>query len=214
MTSPNEMRQQSSPDAGFGVGNEPTHQQIADVELRRQAIARALGNPEKADSYSRLLAHLTSILPANEAQQLAEDPLMFVSKKYLFRGMSVDALRHAEECGFYEPQPGEMWGIAVYTSNSPYAAFSHNKGAVVVLDKGKLKYASKDGIVDVGSDLYQVGNAQYLEGLPPREAKDAVYTMDNRWDISRQAPGGNPNARIVELRNPQPFTATRAKLYI
>lgn len=185
--------------------------------INRDAVLRAISDPGRISSYTEVIKAVASLLSPSEYELLIQDPIRFTSADFLFRGVSLDAFQRAKETGFYQPQAGQHCGHAVYTSNSPFTSFEYSRskdGMLVVFDKSKIDLMTPHGIVDVASDLYRTENEEYLKGIPKTRHRDEVFTMDNRWDISVSSGTSNPEARNIELRKPQPFSATVAQVFV
>lgn len=191
----------------------PAQEPVLYLAVNETVIYEKIKNQDTAEHYAKLAQVLIKYLPAEEQNAFANDPIGFTSNTQVFRGLTkekfADLVRHGE----YRVQAGAVGGEGVYFSNSPYAAFTHQQnGVIAAVDKKNLHTVSAHGIVEIGSALYSTANAAYLASLPEGEKPIAVYTMDNRWDLSEPSSADKPAERNVVMRKNQPVEITKVFL--
>lgn len=185
---------------------------------RAQAELRnffSLQREEMNPAFSLLAEHLLPYLHPGEWEEYVKDPLHFVSLRTVFRGLEFGGAT-VKNC-FMMPQAGEMCGVAVYFSNSPCFAMQCGD-LIAVVDRDKLRTSSSFGIVRVGSDVYRAENDAYIRRHEKEHGSpfpiDALYTLDNRWDIESCGSVSDPRIHTISMRLPQPLSAASVYLRI
>lgn len=155
---------------------------------------------------------LFSILPQQEQIEFARDPINFVSQQFLFRGLTADKYANVLNTGHFEPQSGQMNSRAVFCSDSPFAAASYG-GVVAMIDRKSVSYKGKtsDGFITPGTSQYRQLVENYLSSLPPEHRRDALWDVDNEFDLVTQPSGRmTPQEHVYALRHSQPLSAVTA----
>ncbi len=161
---------------------------------------------EKIPSCIAFSKKLLPFLPPDEREVFAADPVGFVSKQYLFRGLTIDKYNTLLEDGHFKPQGGQMNSRAVFLSDSPFVAAEYG-GFVAMLDRSRLIHHDASGFVTPGTEEYRSRCDAYLSQFTPEERREAVWDVDNEFDmVSCPRDKTSPGEHIYALRKPQPLS--------
>lgn len=167
-------------------------------------------NAEKIPSCIAFAKKLLPFLPPGEREAFAADPIRFISKQYLFRGLTVDKYNQLLADGYFKPQGGQMNSIAVFLSDSPFGAAGYG-GFVAMFDRSRLIHRDASGFVAPGTADYKSRCDAYLSQFTPEKRREAVWDVDNEFDmVSRPMDSTSPGESIYALRNPQPLSSVAA----
>lgn len=178
---------------------------------KTEVEAKFSKDPERAKEFLAFASKLLSHLPQDEQLEFAANPIRFCSKTLAFRGLTSEKYENLKKQEYLTPQSGSLGaGTGVFLSNSPYQAFTYQaKGTIVVIDRNNFVYATQHKIVVPGTPRYEELCDSYLASLPENERKEAVWYVDDNWDMETPSVNGDT---IISLRKPQPLSATKVCL--
>lgn len=166
----------------------------------------------RANEFKALADSLHAILPEDERDEFAIDPINFKSKSLLFRGLTKSKIDQLKIDGEFKPQDGDLAaGRGVFLSDSPLSAFQYQKNEAIAVFRRADLALSNDSIVKAGSAQYRKRIQDLLEGLSPEDRRTRVYTVDETMDLS-YTPKEGATGNNVSLRRPQPFSAVKTLL--